>query len=39
VQIAKWGNGDEATLSGDAVELEIEFSGVAGISCAYDDAL
>jgi hypothetical protein len=37
VQVAKWGNGDEATLSGDSVELEIEFSGVVGISYAHDD--
>ena len=37
VQIAKWGEGDAATLTGDAVELEIEFSGVVGISYAYDN--
>ena len=37
VRIARWGDGDDATLSGDAVEVEIEFSGVLGISYAYND--
>lgn len=33
--IARWG--EDSTLSGEAVEVDVQFSGLLGLSFAYDD--